>query len=773
MQPLYDRAISLCKHKGAADRLEALRLFRFVGGELEPSHKDAGWPAYMLSLRTADARKRAGELAQMLRDEFLPPLQEVYKERQTAQLDEHDLQMLNERACALREASLLESEDERAVIRWLEVSWNRLQASKHEAEQDWDSAVKVWSELDQHHPMLPDVESRLRQARLQQVLAQAATLLRQEHGEQAIDLLTKAMNDSGLNRSWQLYLSVADVQAVLGIFDKAFDALDEAQRLWNVQSGSAPDSDHLEDERKLLKNKRAEILREQEVQSAITQVHNEWKGQAAGAKDALRILQNSLSKEIAHDSRRLTELSDQIFSEAENALLKTAREAKSKGSDESNITAVVALVDLRELEAICNISTERRRSTAELEPLEAQLSGVARTIIREAIEFNPTSMSLENALSEADRLVGRLQTFNSVAQVTDAILLDARDGVEKQRSAVASTYERLKRLKKLVADIMNPSSWEAALTTGNFDTLDQGLVQIQQLGLAEMTEVQQLETRLLEWKDIYIYLDREIATIKEKFISQEDFSDVAIRLTRLTERPIERTNKQSWKQLQQKDYKDIYRIQGDRLRIVDIFGNADLIGWEQVKQEAIQRGDEFQPWLEWEKESATLMDRCSDAVKRTESHTVTTTLHKTQADWQAVLDAAQAALASLEAGPQKNGQPIPVRSLKTKKIKVEGELRCDLVRKWIVQANSQIASIDANLNDPSQRMPTNEEFRDTAYRQDWNKLEQLLQRAQRVGAQRDDEQQRIRTYQAILDQARKQSQKKSFLDNIRDKFNLG
>jgi hypothetical protein len=733
MQALFDQAKQLADKKGAAERLQALRLFRYVGGDTS-EERQPGWPEYRLTLRTSQARKEARALSGKLRQELLAPLQQAYASRDTNPPDESSLRLMAERARLLREARLLESEEERAAVRWLEVEQGRRDARAREAVTDWDGAVNVWRELNKHHPLA--VEADLRHARIQQVVMLAQSLLRQDQAQEALDRLHEVQQEPGLARAWPISLALAEAHARLGNFPSAFAAVAEAER-WEEAKDAA-------------KTARADIIREQVIRQALARANNELPD---NPREALRILQEALSQPPALDSRRLRERRDDIFAEAEARLLRTARDAQTGGSLDGRERAVVALVDLRELETVLNRPDSERNSSQLLNPLRAELTSVAKAVITAAQEFNPTAMSLEQAITNADELSGRLQTFSNIARLFEQELSSVQERLAPRRDGIAETSVKLKRLKSLLDEANQPALWESALRTSNFEALEQKSREIQQTGFTAMLEVQNFDQRLEEWKEMHGYLGRKLAQIKEKFQGKEetkdgkkmeipeDFIGALDDLRRLRVRPDTRANNRPWRQIQQADYEAIRQVLSDRLRIEDIFGEGSIVGWEAAEQASLERGQELETWKQWDAECARLMDGGSQAMAATQAHEQTTTQVKKRQDWLAVQTAAQKAFDAVSAGPQRDGVRVPIRSNAARKLNAEGMRRKEIAQRWL--------SAPVPVSDP---FPTPAELNNAVKMKDCNHLARLLERARIVGASNEDEERRMKNYSRVFDE---------------------
>ena len=766
--------------KGFAERLEAMHLFRYVGGNAQ--ERQPGWLEFRPSLRTAEARRAERLVSESLRSDILEALKKAYTSRREKMLDDDTLRDMAERARGMRDAGLLETDEDKVAGRWLEIEWGKRQAQVGEGRGDWNEVVSIWKRLLDLYGT-PEVRNGWRRARIQQAIEQARDLVYNHHqGEDALAVLRKVQAEAGVGSACELHLALADTHAVLGNFDSAFGCLAEAGQFSPQKAVQTA----------VLK-KRKELEREKLIQQAIADAQSKKDN---SPHEALRILQNALGTPIAKDSRRLCQLQDKIFTKASESLLKTAKEEQAIGSDEGKIKAVVALVDLQGLEELAGVPANRRRSIGELGRLRSGLTSVAESVIRSAQDFDPSSMMLEQAILRAGALSSRLQTFDSVIPLFSAELEMVKERLVKRRGDVSRSLDNLQALKKLLDEALKASLWEEALQMGDFQTLEKYARQYSQLELSDMQEVHTFEKRLAEWKEIRGVMVKEIKEIKDKFVKEEAFEDILTRLRRLTGMPGLRANGQPWQSLQQRDYDEIRHFMSGQLRIHDLY-EEELAGWEAVEAASVMRQKELELWQEWDKSCVLGMDDMYNAVKAILHYTrvlpptselmtivpddlrmlgiaeskpdaEVPPIRLKNRDWNKIAAAAQAAIDALIVVPKDGDAPVLIHSQKAKSLQAEGKRRLRIAEIWLREAQKQIAVLDDLLKE--QGFPSAQEFKEAVDQQDWDRLERLLARARAAGTLDLQEQKQMTVYSQVLEEARRQEARQHKKKRL---FNLG
>lgn len=770
-QELAERAGNLLLRelgrKGIAERARAIKLFRYVGGMEKNGNEN--WPPYALSLRTAEARRAARLVADSLRQDVLEPLKQKRNSHQgkEKELSDDVLREMADQATILRETSLLETEDERSVGRWAEVQWGKRQAIYEEKQVNWRGALEVWSGLDINHPGVPDVKRGLRNARIQYTIGQARYMVENDHkGEDALKLLRELQKESEMDNAWELNVALADTHAFLGQFDSAFGNIDQAVRIISGVEDNQQQEIHSR-----LTERRKEIVSQRIIYHCLEEARN--KDLSGTIAESIRTLQSGIKNPNVMDITPLKQLRDEIFARASNEYIQKAQDERGKGTDDGKILAVTALVDLQTLEELIELPIESRRSTEELNRLRADLGSVAEAVTHDALDFEP-SLPLKQAIQQAASLSARLQTFDNITPLFTAELEDVKEKLKKRRADIAAVLKNLQTLDTTLQQANNQTLWDAAVRTGDFQVLEQFQSSIRKLELNNMSEAKTFENRLEETQDVYRHLLQITSKVKQKFSREEDFADVKKLLVEGSVQPSYRANEQPWQAIHNREYEEIRRLLDDRLRVPDVYGNSDLVGWKSVLEQAELRAFELEIWENWDKQCAFRMDDAAQAVERAKAEQ-NAGIRIRKANWEKARDATQAALALLthpESAEENDANsrtvyvvgvrdardiPVPSRSQKTKELLEEGKRRKGIADGWLHDAETQISALKDVLE--KRGFPTQMEFSDAVSQKDWDRLEKLLARAREAGITSEDERKRVDTYARVLEQQRQSKRK--------------
>jgi hypothetical protein len=637
--------------------------------------------------------------------------------------------------------------------------------------------VSIWKGLDNHHPGILTVKRGLQNARIKETVNQAYYMVHNDHkGTDALTLLKDLQAEPDMGNSWELNLALAETYETLGEFDSAFGNLDQVQR---VIGGL--DAEQQKDIRAQVEKRRLALENQQVVSTCMADARN--KVIAGNPIEAIRVIQNGIENPKVTDPISLQDLRDDIFNQASQELLSKTKAEQDKGSDEGKILAVTALVDLQILEDLIGQPAEKRRSTTGLNRLRTDLASVANSVILAAGDFDPTTLPLPQAISTAMSLSARLQTFDNVTNVFTAELEPVREKLTKRRRDIATILGNLQSLEKTLKDAGDQSLWEAAVLTGDFGILKQYLVRIRKLELDDMQEVIAFDKRLSETQEAYQYLLEVIGQIRRKFSVEEDFGFVKDEIVKNKVQPPYRENNQTWQVVHAREYEELRRSLDDRVHVPDVYGRSDLVGWQKVLEQAEEREKELELWQEWDKKCEKHMDTAGRAVKITETQPVDMPTRNKKMDWEKVLETAQSAISALtypqeekftdpSDGLEKTRTafvvgvrdirdvPVPIRSRAVKNLEEEGKRRKSIADQWIHTAETQIEALQAVLD--KRGFPSADEFKNATSQSDWDRLESLLARAREAGITNENERLQVATYAKVLEQKRREKQKKGF-----------
>lgn len=757
-QPLYDQAIELCTRSGIQEQLKALTILRFLAGESQAV--DETLPQYQPSLRTADARRKRRELEEKIRNTLLVSIVGAYADRQKAPQEEETMRDLAEKAKALRNAGgLLQDESERTAVRWIEVVWGQIRAQKL-GNSDWDKAVEIWSDLNKNHPHTPVVEAGLRNARIHQAVSRSERLLVDGNPQTALEQLREAQTDSSLNRSWGISRLLARVHAILGNFDLAFRALADAETLWQNSQKVDLSADEIEHQLTELKNIRTEVEREKLIQTTLQKIELIWSGEASGAAEALKLLQDVLNTLLGKNSRRLQEKHREIYEAAERYLLQTAHDEMDNGSEEGKIQAIVYFLDLADLERIVGLPREESSAWPELDKLKTELTPLAKQIIQKLNNIDALlQLPLPDAIREADQMVKRAETFQYVAEIFNESV-SGTENLQQFKIRLTERRESLKKLQEVLAEANQLGIWDHAFQTGNFSQLEQYLRRIQDFYLRDLLEIKTFEAQLAENKEINQILITAIDEVKILFDRDEKFEETVQKIRSLSTQPT-RKNGFSWQYISSVRYQEIYRIMGDKLSIPNTYGESDhpcLQGWDQVRQAAEERDQEWHDIDGWYRECMTEKEIYNGFMDATQQHTSITPLRQIESDLDQLKSAAEKLENLLKDGPYKDHKIPPRQSKKASDLWKQSRTLLAEIQKTRREAEVELGNTQKKIGVEGD-FPRQQEWSDAALSRNAEAMQRLIMRAQRVGAKDKAQQQVIDVYQKILNNLINQPQK--------------
>jgi len=464
------------KKKSIENRIKALLIFRHVQGN--PIEQKADWPPYALSLKTTEAGSMARLIVDSLKQDLLEPLKAEYFNRTTNPLSDSSIKKMAKNSLLLREANLLESEDDREAARWFEVEQGSREAIEKQNDGEWDEAVKIWNDLKLRYPGVKDIQKNL---------------------------------DLALRKK----------EALDAVFSEVDEKVGHGQYL-------------------------------------------------AG----LRIIFNALNNTLTKGEPALKVKFDENRNKAENHYISIATEEGGKLNHESISKAVLALYELNEIEELCNIPQDERRSKKELNKLENWLKKIHPDL---AAQFDQLG-DLYRLLEEADAL--------------SADLYQVETNSEDHSSA-------------------STNKWDEAISKRNFKDLKAYWTQIDELGLDDNPMAIAFRQRLDGWERVFETISEKMNLISRKFIADEDFQGVLQELHMIKVKP------ENLSTLEQNEYDHIRMKMSQHMVILDSFSHKgeNLIGWSAVENEAKQRQEEYETWKAWMDDSSSLIELAKSEIR--------------------------------------------------------------------------------------------------------------------------------------------------------------
>ncbi len=782
MQILYDQAMTIKDSPNTEYRLQAMRLLRYIAGEPTETRQE-GWLVYRLSLRTADARREARELGERLRQEWLPPVETAYANRNTKSPAEDELRTLAERARWLRETNLIQNEEQRKAVRWAEMKAEFQRVAELEKSGAWDDVVKILFDLNINYPRHPELEGLLHNARVQKLAAEIQTMISGGQVEKAIEWITQGDINENLRNTPQIMLVLAEAQAEQGDFARSFGTLIQAEkRFLSAQKAIR----QKETELRALQAWRVNKPEAWDIEKT-DQGKSEWS--INGPAQALGIIQQAIEEGDYVNADVLKKIQREYFERTREYLIERAGRMQNEATQTGKVDAVIALLDLRRLEDILHLAQEKRESTRRVRSLTDSFVEVGRALIERANKFeDQESLPIEDALDETEQLHSHMQAILDALTAFKVNL--GRQGIDlihKQVGDVESLREKFLRSKKLLDKVSDDDIWDSALRSGDFNQLDQIDKKLESMDVAFINEVKNFYNKLKEWEEIHNALAESISKIG-KYFSEGDFENTLKVLDETKNLPQRRNDGSVWNtitarqvkagkkipsQAGQTGYQHIRQVMGVCLSLQDIYGDQELVGWGNVENTARQRLLEGGAWAAWNSECSKLMEHMGFVGSKTKTHRPDTQLGPMLQDWEALRDIAEEAVRVLREGPiLDTGDKTKVSSKKAKALNEEGKRNLESALKSLDYAKRKIEEIQKEIKDIG-GFPTPQNYKDATAQNDWQRLYRLLQQAQRIGFSNQQDQKRTETYQRIYDERTAQSQSRDgggFLSRIKDAF---
>ena len=599
---LFGEASRDARKEGVKERCDALKIFRYIGGDR--SFKAQEWPEYKLSTRTVEARNRAYELSEELRMELLPDLETFYSERNKQKLDADQLKLLADKVSVLREANLLESEEERAMVRWVEILQAKNEAEVYIKNDNWADAERLWEGLQTQYPRNPVVFENLKTAQIKYALQNAMKLVEQEKVKEALEFLWNKQRQEGLLQSDEIRLAIADIYKGQEHFEQALDIIQNTK--WG---------DHTLDEATKIKST---ILGEVRIRKILNEV--------AGCREennvikALTLLIECRNDVQVGESNRLNNLFEEIKNQQINQYLEIINTELEKLTTDSKIQSMITLVDLKNLEDIIGLDEEARNSNEVIDKIDLHetIPNVAENLVKQATQFSMMKMWANDALRESESIRDRMRGLDEVVRTYNIERDDLHKNYKAAQERIANVASKLQFLIDSLTPTFTDGIWNSAIISGDFDELDRINNKITNLELSEIEDVIRFKLKINELKYLINYCYKGIRDIR-KFYIEEEFGEVVEKIKKLYVMPEYMESGIQFTQIDEEDYHNLYELISPRLRIFGFEQKEDLVGWGQVKDDALEHENNYRLWKKWGEECASIVTK-SNVARELASH---------------------------------------------------------------------------------------------------------------------------------------------------------
>jgi hypothetical protein len=584
-RPKFNRALSVKRSENLNEKLNALQMFREVADHPRRSSF------------TVEARREADDLGGFLRETILKRIESVHSAAKS--LTDADLEEAAEWASILRTANLAWGSEKR-LIREAEMAYARSVADKQAKAGQWGDVVRTWEALNAIYDS-PEINLEAKMARKQKAILDAQIALTQENAQKALDVLREEQTRDDWGGDVDLNYQLAEAYRRLGKYEDAERCaltVKNDQDAAHAKRGEALLNLIHEDRTVTKANKEISELKE--------------KGDYESALEVLRKLPQDL-----RDRNDVSRIRDEIVLHAQSELLKAVRKEKEKSTTQGIVNAVEMLIRLRGIEKLS--PTIEGKSEEQLNQFRGQLPAIANQVVKTAGAFNPTKMSLEDALRDARRISNQLQAFLGVADDFPSTEWPAiKEQIQGRLTRMSDRVERLEKIKELLDKAtVDGTIWKQAIKIGNFVALDnigKSLYEISGQDAA-VIDLREFGIRLIETMEIRRHIGEQFNLLKEGdslFLAKEDFRAVVKICESLRNLPTRSGLKDSrgsgWKTINQDIYLNILAIADSEL---DFYDNVLEKRLSKLSEEsgkslldtlsalAAQRQADLQKWDNW------------------------------------------------------------------------------------------------------------------------------------------------------------------------------
>lgn len=724
------------KYKLPNVRLSALRVFRFIGCE-KIDDPDPAWGEQKISLRTNRARRLAQLLSDSLRSDLYLPIREAWEKKQ---IQPSKLTEITNACSILRTAGLLQTEEQKSILRWAEVTIISKKASEKEVSGLWDESVAIWQDLLRLYPGEPIGDEGLRNAQIKQAGIKAKDLVQQGRPEDAITLVMDLLSSGKVGRPIELLFVLVECHIANHDYIGAKSFLDEAAHDPSM-------SGHVEKMKILIRNSQIvyqTLTKAQEEMGEAERILNQPQSDGSHYIEWSRGMRSLLSSLFLPDvERESPELCQEIRSWRELGISNFQKETEkivhkkieSHQAAEMVLATRVAL-ELQALETKIDLPENLRKSPALIQMLAPSLAMTADVVHKESKEkATPFRVCLAKDIPEITLLISNLAVLDN--------LLEKKIYAPNQGSTRSELKLTSKRLQTLLDELTNVLKTLEKLTQPKEKGGDRWLDAIGQNELDSLKpnqefnfgypidELENHKLKLEEWQEVYYDLKQLMYQIRTKYLSEEKFNEVVNLINTHTTRPPERKNHQEWKVLSTKDYEKIWEQMGQDFKIPEALGSppATLIGWERIRETAIFRQREVEEYAAWRQQYEVVHGSAvalyiSDGVKKNLS---TMTLFQQRQRYLDLKLRLEACIKMYNERPDIQVRCKQVETIVSESQRVHTEEV--LVHKAFVDA--EIERIDRLID--AEPMPNGKDLLDAFREKNWQKLQALVETIERVG----------------------------------------
>ncbi|MBI9043538.1 MAG: hypothetical protein JEZ06_03580, partial [Anaerolineaceae bacterium] len=498
-----------------------------------------------------------------------------------------------------------------AYLRWLEIEYAKNEAEQLESSDQWAESEKLWRQTYHHHPLDGEVLSRMVRAKTQKFINAAYLLLGsgdQEDADKALTLLQDAQTDQEIGNSYEIRIGLAEIYKVLGNIEHAIDILIKTR-------SEGETADQIENRINTYKKEKRIQETLNKVEAGISGIVLDERPKESEAiqdsyfkiKTALIILTEAKKDPLIGDVKRIQEKIDDIFYKQKQAILTQVESEIERAPQRGQINALLALMDLQGLEEVIDIPEEARESIGRIRSMDLNIKAVAGQLKKMDTRVDIDQRYSEEALQEYNLIADRLKVFLDTSKLFD---YDDKEKIcrdfENMHGKILSKIADIKDIVQLLLRTQNETLWENAVKRSDFRELEILKARLQQIESSDLLDVVKFFGKLEEWEILTSYLEKKIADILIDY-DEEKYIEVVAVIDALKIKP-SRIEQVDLRVMTKEEYLQIHQWMQTKLLVMGDMEGSDLMGWDQVRQDAQNRGGNYQIWEDWLSLSRNLAD---------------------------------------------------------------------------------------------------------------------------------------------------------------------
>lgn len=544
----------------------------------------------------------------------------------------------------LRANKLLDSEQQ-AEVDAAEMEYQGARGRREAKAGRWAMAAAAWSAYLNLKPDDSTAQDSLREALREQALADARNNYAQsKDGVATLNLLDERLQQKELQND-PLYLDQLVRQA------SQYGDFARAQHYQDLLSRVEPDDSALVEIAGRTLNE-AQAWSEAKTRSQTAFREGRYSAAVRALDDALEAFPNAATRSQWQEQRNATQRN------AVNALLDRAREKKSQAKGLSRVEVISLYSQVIQLVGTGN-SQEAEEGITQV---QAELPTLVKSIVEEGERFAPETSDPDEALQEAERILGQLNDFRVVTSYMGAERVRWERRIEEVSRKLGNQRDTLNRVTNLLrqvrSELANPINDQKLANA-------EGWLRDAKREMSRAAGIADLEAQLKTVREERAQVKQVIETLKD---AARDVDDPHAFQTVLD----------AARTLRQIDPEDRYQLlTPQNLGVYDDFQDKHVRTLEEHEQLARERQESYRVYADWEKRSIPQQETFTAASQEVDDKRLRGSLEEQQEALDRTLAIGQRALMTFRDRPKPGPNSFPAEDILTR---VEGWQRAAEIR---------------------------------------------------------------------------------------------